>query len=45
MKGIKSDLKELISFKNRAENLGAHWINGSLPGDNLPRQIEYTQEN
>lgn len=42
MKGIESDLKELISFKNRAENLGAHCIIGSLPGDNLPREIKYT---
>lgn len=41
MKGIESDLKGLISFKNRAENLGAHCIIGSLTGDNLRREREY----
>lgn len=41
MKGIESDLKGLISFKSRAENLGAHCIIGSLTGDNLRREREY----
>lgn len=41
MKGIESDLKGLISFKSRAENLGAHCIIGSLTGDNLWREREY----
>lgn len=41
MKGIESDLKGLISFKSRAEDLGAHCIIGSLTGDNLRREREY----